>query len=90
MALQFTPAQEERILAAVRNGVYPSVDEALEAAVSAIEMPPDFEGTAEELDRLLLEGWNANEIEADEAFWEGLKDETDKITADHQASKLDS
>src|SRR5580692_2535299 len=38
MAIQLTPGQEQRIQAAVNAGAYPSVETALNAAVSAVEV----------------------------------------------------
>src|SRR5690242_13881549 len=47
MAIQLTPEQEERIQAVVKAGAYPSAEEALDAAVAAVEMAaaPGFDGT---------------------------------------------
>jgi hypothetical protein len=39
MAIQLTPEQEMRIQAVVSAGAYASAQEALEAAVTAVEMP---------------------------------------------------
>lgn len=90
MALQLTPEQEQRIRAVVNAGAYPSAEEALDAAVAAVETTaaPGFEGTQEELEALLLEGLNSGElVEADEAFWNRLTAETDQMVAEHQARK---
>lgn len=88
MAIQLTPEQEQRIKAVVNTGAYPSTEEALDAAVAAVESvaAPEFEGTREELDALLAEGLNSGEpIEADEAFWERLREKTDRLAVEHQA-----
>jgi Arc/MetJ-type ribon-helix-helix transcriptional regulator len=71
MAIQLTPEQEQRIQAVVRAGAYSSTTEALDAAVAAVETAaaPDFEGTQEELDEMLLEDLKSgNPIEAEKAF----------------------
>jgi Arc/MetJ-type ribon-helix-helix transcriptional regulator len=86
MSLQLTPEQEQRIRTVVNAGAYRSAEEALDAAVAAVEIAaaPDFEGSQEELERLLLEGLNSGEpVEADESFWNRLKVETDTIAAEH-------
>ncbi|HXP86433.1 MAG TPA: hypothetical protein VN841_17020 [Bryobacteraceae bacterium] len=93
MAIQLTPEQEQRIQAVVNAGVYPSsaypsTKEALDAAVAAVEIAaaPGFEGTQEELEALLVEGLNSGEpVEADKAFWNRLRAETDQMAAEHRA-----
>ena len=82
MSIQLTPEQEQRIRTVVNAGAYRSAEEALEAAVAAVEIAaaPDFEGTQEELEELLLEGINSGEpVEADRAFWNLLRAETDEM-----------
>ncbi len=72
----------------VSAGAYRSAEEALDAALAAVETAaaPDFEGSQEELEELLLEGLNSGEpAEADESFWNRLKAETDAIAAEHLA-----
>ncbi len=88
MAIQLTPEQEQRIQAVVNAGAYPSTEEALDAAVAAVEIAaaPGFEGTKAELEALLVEGQNSGEpVEVDEAFWNRLRAETDQMVAEHQA-----
>ncbi len=90
MSLQLTPEQEQRIQTVVNAGAYRSAEEALDAAVAAVEVAaaPDFEGSQEELEKLLLEGLNSGEpVEAGESFWNRLKVETDTIAAEHLARK---
>ena len=90
MSLQLTPEQEQRLRTVVNAGAYRSPEEALDAAVAAVEIAaaPDFEGTQEELEELLLEGLNSGEpVAADESFWNRLKEETDTIAAEHLARK---
>ena len=90
MSMQLTPEQEQRIRTVVNAGAYRSAEEALDAAVAAVEIAaaPDFEGTQEELEELLLKGLNSGEpIEADENFWNRLRAKTDAAATEHQARK---
>jgi len=90
MSLQLTPEQEQRIQTVVNAGAYRSAEEALDAAVAAVEIAavPDFEGRQEELEALLVEGLDSGEpVKADEDFWNRLKVETDMIAAGHLARK---
>ena len=90
MAIQLTPEQEQRIKAVVTAGAYPSTEQAIDAAVAAVERAaaPGFEGTQESLEELLLEGLNSGEpIEADQAFWNRLTAETDRMFAENRARK---
>jgi hypothetical protein len=69
-------------------GAYRSTEEALDAAVTAVEIAaaPGFEETQEELEGLLSEGLNTGEpVEASEAFWSRLRAETDQMAAEHTA-----
>jgi Arc/MetJ-type ribon-helix-helix transcriptional regulator len=86
MAMQLTSEQEQRIQAIVNAGAYASVEEALDAAVAAIETAAtiDFEGTQEELEALLMEGLASPEL-SEEVFWERLTKDTDRMIAEHQA-----
>jgi putative addiction module CopG family antidote len=82
MSIQLTPEQEQRIRTVVNAGAYRSAEEALDAAVAAVEIAgaPDFEGTQEELEELLIEGLHSGEpVEADRAFWNRLRAETDEM-----------
>lgn len=82
MPIQLTPEQEKRILAVVNAGAFPSAEEALDAAVAAVEIAAshDFEGTREELEALLVEGVNSKEI-TEEEFWESVDRETKSLLA---------
>ena len=87
MASQLTTEQEERILAAVNAGIYPSAKAALDAAIDSVHSAPapGFEGTPQELHELILEGINSGEqVVADEAFWNRLIEDTDHLIAAHQ------
>jgi hypothetical protein len=59
MAIQLTPEQEQRIAAIVSSGAYPSAEEALDAAVAAVEIAatPGFEGPPEELEGFFWKAW---------------------------------
>jgi Arc/MetJ-type ribon-helix-helix transcriptional regulator len=84
MAVQLTPEQEQRIQAMVTAGAYPSVREALDAAVTAVEIfaAPAFEGPQEELPGLLQKGMASAELSAEE-FWESVDHETEPPGSRH-------
>jgi len=91
MAIQLTPDQEQRIQAIVSAGAYPSTEEALDAAVAAVEIAAahGFEGSEGELEELLLEGINSGDaVEADEVYWTRLRTETDAMAKEHLSRKL--
>lgn len=91
MSIQLTPEQEQRIRTVVSVGAYRSAEEAIDAAVAAVEIAaaPDFEGNQGELEERLLEGLKSGTaVEADESFWNRLRAETDGMTVEHQARKL--
>jgi Arc/MetJ-type ribon-helix-helix transcriptional regulator len=74
----------------VEAGAYPSADEALDAAVAAVETAaaPAFEGTPEELTDLVLEGLNSGEpVAADADFWDRVTTETERILKEQKAKK---
>ena len=88
MSLQLTPEQEQRIRTVVNAGAYGSAEEALDAAVAAVEIAAahNFEGSQAELEELLMAGLNSGEpVPADEAYWNRLRAETD--TMEHMARK---
>ena len=71
MALQLTPKAERRIQAVVNAEAYGSTEEALNAVLAVVETVavPDFEGTQDELETLLLDGLESREpFEADDSF----------------------
>jgi len=86
MPTQLTPEQEQRIQAIVNAGAYRSAEEALDAAVAALEsaVAPDFEGTEEELEGLIKEGLASKEL-SEEEFWEHVDRETNALVAAHEA-----
>ena len=85
MAIQLTPEQERRILAIVDTGAYHSTQEALDAAVAAVEVAavPGFKGSHEELEALLLEGMESKEL-SEEEFWDTVDGETEAMLAAHR------
>ena len=58
MTINLTPEQESRLQALLSRGAYTSVEEVVEAALTAVEQRtlPGFAGTPDELDALLMEG----------------------------------
>jgi Arc/MetJ-type ribon-helix-helix transcriptional regulator len=68
MTIHLTPEQECRIRAVISRGSYRSVEEVVEAAVTAVEQRtvPGFTGTQEELDDLLGEGLASKQLNDDE------------------------
>jgi Arc/MetJ-type ribon-helix-helix transcriptional regulator len=90
MSIQLTPEQEQRIRTVVSAGAYHSAEEALDAAVAAVEIAavPGFEGTEAELEELLLEGLNSGEpVQADDNFYARLRAKTDKIAMEYRVRK---
>ncbi|HEX3744364.1 MAG TPA: hypothetical protein VHW09_10555 [Bryobacteraceae bacterium] len=85
MAMQLTPEQEQRIQAIVNAGAYPSAQEALDAAVAAVEIAAalGFEGSQDELEGLLLKGLASHEL-SEEEFWDSVERETDQKLAAHK------
>ena len=85
MAIQLTPEQEMRIQAVVSAGAYPSAQEALDAAVTAVEMAaaPGFEGSSDELENLLTRGLASQEL-SEEEFWNSVERETGAMLAAHR------
>jgi Arc/MetJ-type ribon-helix-helix transcriptional regulator len=84
MAIQLTLDQEQRLQAIVNAGGYPSVDEALSAALAVVETKVNlaFEGAEGELDELLAEGEASSEL-SEEEFWSSVDRKTDAMLAVH-------
>jgi Arc/MetJ-type ribon-helix-helix transcriptional regulator len=82
MPIRLTPKQEERIQAIVDTGAYQSAEEALNAAVTAVEIAaaPRFQGTDQELERLLLDGLSSKDL-TEEEFWDSVDSETNAMLA---------
>ena len=85
MTIHLTPEQERRIQAVLRRRAYQSVEEVVEAALTAVEQRtvPGFAGTPEELDTLLAEGLASKQLTEDE-FWSSLSKQTDALLAEHK------
>ena len=85
MTIRLTPEQERRILAVLSRGAYESVDQVVEAALTAVEQRtvPGFAGTAEELDTLLAEGFASKQL-TEEEFWNSVGKQTDALLAEHK------
>jgi len=85
MTIHLTPEQERRIRAVLRRGAYESVEEVVEAALTAVEqrIVPGFAGTVEELDTLLAEGLASKQLAEDE-FWSSVGKQTDALLAEHK------
>lgn len=86
MTINLTPEQERRIQAVISRGSYESVEEVVEAALTAVEQRtlPGFSGTPEELDALLAEGLASKELTEDE-FWGSVNQRTDALMAEHKS-----
>jgi len=85
MTIRLTPEQERRIRAVLSRGAYESVDQVVEAALTAVEQRtvPGFAGTPEELDILLAEGLASKQLTEDE-FWSSVSKRTDALLAEHK------
>ena len=85
MAIHLTPEQERRLRAILDRGAYESVEEVVEAALTAVEQRtvPGFAGTPEQLDALLAEGLASKQLTEDE-FWSSVGKQTDALLAEHK------
>ena len=86
MTIHLTPDQERRIQAVINKGAYESIEEVVEAALTAIEqrVVPDLSGSQEELEALLLEGL-ASKTMSEEEFWSSFKKETNRLLEQHKS-----
>ncbi len=77
--------KKRRIRAVLRRDAYQSVEEVVEAALTAVEQRtvPGFAGTPEELDTLLAEGLASKQLTEDE-FWSSVSKQTDALLAEHK------
>jgi hypothetical protein len=84
--MQLTPEQQRRIQAVVDSGAYPCAEDALDAAVIAIEMAAlrGFEGTHGELEALLAEGLASPEL-TEEEFWNSVDRQAGAVAAIHKS-----
>ena len=87
MTIHLTPEQERRLRAVLDRGAYRSVEEVVEAALTAVEQRAvlGFAGTPEELDTLLAEGFASKSLTEDE-FWSSVSKRTDALLAEHKTS----
>lgn len=87
MTIHLTPEQERRIRAVLGRGAYKSLEEVVEAALTAVEQRtvPGFAGSPEELDTLLAEGLASKQLTEDE-FWSSVSKRTDAFLAEHKTS----
>ncbi len=85
MTIHLTLEQDRRIQAVISRGAYESVEEVVEAALTAVEQRtvPGFVGTQEELDTLLAEGLASKQLAEDE-FWGSVSKQTDAMLAEHK------
>ena len=85
MTICLTPEQERRIRAVLSSGAYESVDQVVEAALTAVEQRtvPGFAGTPEELDTSLAEGLASKQLTEDE-FWVSVSKQTDALLAEQK------
>ncbi len=85
MAIQLTPEQEQRIEAIVSTGAYPSVREALDAAVIAVELAATsaFDERPEVLESLLMDGLDSVEL-SEEDFWASVDRDADAMLAGYK------
>jgi Arc/MetJ-type ribon-helix-helix transcriptional regulator len=86
MAINLTPEQESRLQAIMNRGAYTSVEEVVEAALSAVEQRtlPGFAGTPDELDALLSEGLASKQLSGPE-FWDSVNQRTDSLLAPYKS-----
>lgn len=85
MTIHLTPEQERRVQAVMSRGSYESVEEVVEAALTAVEQRtvPGFAGTQDELDALLAEGL-ASEVLTEFEFWGSVKKQTHSLLAERK------
>lgn len=88
MTIHLTPEQERRLQAVIRRGGYGSLEEVVEAALTAVEQRtvPGFAGTQEELDALLAEGLASEQLGEDK-FWRSVNRQTDAMLAEHKPGR---
>ncbi len=85
MTINLTPEQERRIQAVLSRDAYESVEEVVEAALTAVEQftVRGFAGTQQELDTFLAEGLASKQLAEDE-FWSSVGKQTDAMLAEHK------
>jgi len=85
MTIHLTPEQERRTQAVLSRGAYDSIEEVVEAALTAVEQRtvPGFGGAPEELDTLLAEGLASKQL-TEEEFWGSVGKQTDALLSEHR------
>ena len=70
------------------RGSYKSVEEVVEAALTAVEQRtvPGFAGKPEDLDVLLAEGLASKQLTRDK-FWSSVDKQTDALLAEHKTGR---
>jgi Arc/MetJ-type ribon-helix-helix transcriptional regulator len=88
MMINLTPEQEQRIQKIISSGAYDSVEEVVDAALVTVEQAtvPGFEGTQQELEALLAEGFASKEV-SEEEFWSSVNRKTDAMLAEYKAGR---
>ena len=83
--IHLTPEQGRRVRAVVRGGAYDSVEEVVEAALTAVEprTVPGFAGTREELDALLAEGALSKQL-SEQDLWEVVNKQTNALLDENE------
>jgi Arc/MetJ-type ribon-helix-helix transcriptional regulator len=73
----------------LKRGVYHSLDEVVEAALTAVEQRtvPGFSGTQRELEALLAEG-RASELLTDDEFWDSINKRTEALLGEKKSGRL--
>jgi Arc/MetJ-type ribon-helix-helix transcriptional regulator len=86
MTIHLTPEQERRLQAVLSRGAYNSVEELVEAALTAVEQRAisGFAGTPEELDTLLAEGLASKQLTEDD-FWSSVNKQTDVLLSERNS-----
>ena len=87
MTIDLTPEQETRLQAIISRGAYHSVEEVVEAALTAVEQRTlrGFSGTSDQLDALLAEGVASKELTESE-FWGSVSRQTDALLAEYKTA----
>lgn len=85
MVIQLTPDQERRIRSMIESGAYNSIEEIVDAALSAVEEHsfPGFDGSEKELEALMADGLKSEELTETE-FWNSVKARTAENLAEYE------
>lgn len=85
ITIHLTPEQERRLQDVIHRGSYDSVEEVVEAALTAVEQRavPGFAGSPQELDTLLAEGLASKEL-LEGQFWGAVNKQTDAMLGERK------